>query len=282
MKFNIKLDGHSKYSWSLAFHPVHNHILASGCIGGQVKIYDLKNNASQEWQNSSDTSHQTVISSLSFHPTQDLLCIAINNHLYFWNWRTSEDVISISTGYSNQKVRLVKFDCKGRLLIGISNDPYSSDNFLRVNPLFNLVFSRDSGLNSTATTTSTNSSNNNSNLSFEQRTNLNSLRSFFIVNDNNNNDDTNDNNNNSTTSNSINLNSTNSNTSNSFNLNNNSTGQSFDSGSNNFIHTNSVLERQIRRNTIRIQSTVSINDYLQQNRMDFLRQEAGKNGFKIN
>jgi len=35
------LTGHPRTPWSLAFHPSSSHILASGCLGGQVRIWDL-------------------------------------------------------------------------------------------------------------------------------------------------------------------------------------------------------------------------------------------------
>ncbi|KOX67375.1 Activating molecule in BECN1-regulated autophagy protein 1 [Melipona quadrifasciata] len=40
---NIKiLSGHPRTPWCIAFHPASNHILASGCLGGQVRIWDLR------------------------------------------------------------------------------------------------------------------------------------------------------------------------------------------------------------------------------------------------
>lgn len=39
---NIKiLVGHPRTPWCIAFHPSSNQILASGCLGGQVRIWDL-------------------------------------------------------------------------------------------------------------------------------------------------------------------------------------------------------------------------------------------------
>ncbi|KAG8267151.1 Activating molecule in BN1-regulated autophagy protein, variant 2 [Homalodisca vitripennis] len=39
---NIKtLTGHPRTPWCIAFHPSSNHILASGCLGGQVRVWDL-------------------------------------------------------------------------------------------------------------------------------------------------------------------------------------------------------------------------------------------------
>lgn len=39
---NIKtLTGHPRTPWCIAFHPSSNQILASGCLGGQVRVWDL-------------------------------------------------------------------------------------------------------------------------------------------------------------------------------------------------------------------------------------------------
>lgn len=35
------LRGHPRTPWCIAFHPTSNQILASGCLGGEVRIWDL-------------------------------------------------------------------------------------------------------------------------------------------------------------------------------------------------------------------------------------------------
>lgn len=35
------LTGHPRTPWCIAFHPSSNQILASGCLGGQVRVWDL-------------------------------------------------------------------------------------------------------------------------------------------------------------------------------------------------------------------------------------------------
>ena len=36
------LTGHIRTPWCVVFHPRHNCILASGCLGGQVRLWNLK------------------------------------------------------------------------------------------------------------------------------------------------------------------------------------------------------------------------------------------------
>ena len=36
------LRGHPRTPWCLTFHPSSNQLLASGCLGGQVRVWNLK------------------------------------------------------------------------------------------------------------------------------------------------------------------------------------------------------------------------------------------------
>ena len=38
------LRGHPRTPWCLTFHPSSNQLLASGCLGGQVRVWNLKVN----------------------------------------------------------------------------------------------------------------------------------------------------------------------------------------------------------------------------------------------
>lgn len=123
---NVKiLSGHPRTPWCIAFHPAFNHILASGCLGGQVRIWDLRD-GSKVW----NTESQTVIASLAFHPSEKLLVIATNNEIHFWDWSQSEPFAVISTKTSVEKVRYVAFDNLGKKLItGIGNNSRESKLF---------------------------------------------------------------------------------------------------------------------------------------------------------
>ncbi|XP_044750242.1 uncharacterized protein LOC123310695 isoform X2 [Coccinella septempunctata] len=115
---NLKtLVGHPRTPWCIAFHPTSNQIVASGCLGGQVRIWDLSG-GSEVWT----AKNQTVIASIAFHPLERMLVIATSNEVYFWDWSKPEPFLHASTGSQKEKVRYVAFDKLGhRLITGISN-----------------------------------------------------------------------------------------------------------------------------------------------------------------
>ncbi|XP_072765111.1 uncharacterized protein [Anoplolepis gracilipes] len=117
---NIRiLSGHPRTPWCIAFHPSSSQILASGCLGGQVRVWDLSG-GSEIWNADS----HTVIASLAFHPFKRLLVIATYNEIHFWDWSKSQPFAVAATKTDKEKVRYVAFDNLGRKLItGIANTP---------------------------------------------------------------------------------------------------------------------------------------------------------------
>ncbi|RWS24300.1 uncharacterized protein B4U80_09737, partial [Leptotrombidium deliense] len=115
------LEGHPRTPWSLAFHPTLCDILASGCLAGEVRVWDLKSGACEIWVNA----HGSVIASLSFHPIDYVILIATYNELHFWDWRQChEPFLTLTTPSEKEKVRFVKFDSSGtKIITGISNIP---------------------------------------------------------------------------------------------------------------------------------------------------------------
>ena len=119
------LRGHPRSPWCIAFHPCQNDLLASGCLGGQVRIWDLRGGGSELWT----APTATVIASLTFHPTDQLLVIATHNELFFWDWTQAEPFTSCKTSTSVERVRWVKFDPLGQfLLTGIANNSADSED----------------------------------------------------------------------------------------------------------------------------------------------------------
>ncbi|XP_031344817.1 uncharacterized protein LOC116171920 isoform X2 [Photinus pyralis] len=117
---NIRtLVGHPRTPWCIAFHPTCNELLASGCLGGQVRVWDLSG-GSEVWTANS----QTVIASIAFHPSDRILVIATYNELYFWDWSKREPFTHTATCNTKEKVRYVAFDRLGlKLITGIANTP---------------------------------------------------------------------------------------------------------------------------------------------------------------
>lgn len=117
---NVKtLTGHPRTPWCIAFHPSSNQILASGCLGGQVRVWDL-HGGSEIWTADS----QTVIASLAFHPTDRVLVIASYNEIHFWDWSQQKPFAKCCTSNEREKVRYVAFDELGeKLVTGIANAP---------------------------------------------------------------------------------------------------------------------------------------------------------------
>ena len=109
------LKGHPRTPWCIAFHPSYSDIIASGCLGGQVRVWDL-HCGSELWVTDG------VIASLAFHPVERLLVIATFNELHFWDWSQSKPAVKIVTSNDRERVRYVKFDKVGHQLItGIAN-----------------------------------------------------------------------------------------------------------------------------------------------------------------
>ncbi|XP_076339584.1 activating molecule in BECN1-regulated autophagy protein 1-like [Tachypleus tridentatus] len=116
------LEGHPRTPWCLAFHPSSNEILASGCLGGEVRVWDL-HGGSEVWV----ADQNTVITSLAFHPLDRVLVIATFNKIHFWDWSRPVPFATCITSSDREKVRFVKFNPLGtKLITGISNLPVDS------------------------------------------------------------------------------------------------------------------------------------------------------------
>ncbi|KAM3608665.1 uncharacterized protein V6R79_002609 [Siganus canaliculatus] len=106
------LVGHRRTPWCVTFHPTIPGLVASGCLDGEVRIWDL-HGGSESWF----TDSNVAIASLAFHPTAQLLLIATNNELHFWDWSRPEPFAVVKTGSDTERVRLVRFDPLGHNLL---------------------------------------------------------------------------------------------------------------------------------------------------------------------
>uniref|UniRef100_A0AAY4B732 Activating molecule in BECN1-regulated autophagy protein 1 n=1 Tax=Denticeps clupeoides TaxID=299321 RepID=A0AAY4B732_9TELE len=106
------LVGHRRTPWCLTFHPTIPGLVASGCLDGEVRIWDL-HGGSESWF----TETNMAIASLAFHPTAQLLLIATNNEVHFWDWSRREPFAVVKTASETERVRLVRFDPLGHYLL---------------------------------------------------------------------------------------------------------------------------------------------------------------------
>jgi len=73
------LEGHSRTPWTVKYHPLNPDILASGCLGHQVRIWNWR---TKECLQMVRLEHAII--SLSFHPTGKVLAIANGTRLHCW------------------------------------------------------------------------------------------------------------------------------------------------------------------------------------------------------
>jgi len=101
------LEGHPRTPWTVKYHPTQSNIVASGCLGHQVRIWDWnhpingkngknENNVDDEETDAQYNYHErkgvclkmirlrNSIISLSFHPTGSILAIACGHTLHLW------------------------------------------------------------------------------------------------------------------------------------------------------------------------------------------------------
>lgn len=121
------LEGHPKTPWCFAWHPTNRDILASGCLAGEVRVWNLRSKSCQLWTS------DTIITSISFHPIDRIIAIATANAIHFWDWTETVPFAITTTPYEKERVKYVEFDSSGtKLITGIANwttiTAYSGDS----------------------------------------------------------------------------------------------------------------------------------------------------------
>jgi len=100
--FVRELNGHPRTPWTVKYHPIRSNIVASGCLGYQVRVWDWNHiigspthdNTEDEQYNYHDKQAVLInmirlncaIISLSFHPTGSILAVASGQTLHLWNY----------------------------------------------------------------------------------------------------------------------------------------------------------------------------------------------------
>jgi len=82
------LEGHPRTPWTVKFHPTNKYIVASGCLGYQVRVWDWSLNSGQCLNM---IRLRCAIISLAFHPTGNLLAVASGSTLYLWAYNDQID-----------------------------------------------------------------------------------------------------------------------------------------------------------------------------------------------
>ena len=81
------LDGHPRTPWTVKYHPTDARILASGCLGHQVRVWNWETKTCLQM-----IRLECAIISLSFHPSGNVLAIANGSRLHFWGINDIESV----------------------------------------------------------------------------------------------------------------------------------------------------------------------------------------------
>ena len=66
-----ELRGHPRTPWTVKFHPTKEHLVASGCLGGQLRLWDVNERRAIH---QAELPHPVI--SLSFHPDGNKLAAA--------------------------------------------------------------------------------------------------------------------------------------------------------------------------------------------------------------
>eukprot|EP00944_MAST-04C_sp_MAST-4C-sp1_P014516 g14516.t1 len=111
------LVGHPRTPWTVKYHPTDINIIASGCLQGQVRVWDVENE---------HTIHlvyfESSIISMSFHPTLPALAVVAANVCHLWNYETDNSSSIIHLESPNTGYRAVTFVNDGaRIILGETN-----------------------------------------------------------------------------------------------------------------------------------------------------------------
>jgi len=80
------LDGHPRTPWTVKYHPTNSDIIASGCLGQQVRVWNWRQKKGLQM-----VRLDYAIISVSFHPSGKLLAVANGTRLHFWELNGVEE-----------------------------------------------------------------------------------------------------------------------------------------------------------------------------------------------
>ena len=110
------LSGHPRTPWTVKFHPLRRDIVASGCLGQEVRVWDTETGHCLY-----QTTLDCPIISVCFHPAGDHLAIACGAVLYLWDYQNDRVPYALYQGRNT--LRCAAFPpCGNLLIIGEEND----------------------------------------------------------------------------------------------------------------------------------------------------------------
>ncbi|KAG4079102.1 hypothetical protein HA402_001073 [Bradysia odoriphaga] len=99
--------------WTVAIHPYDSSLIATGSLDGNVSIY--KNFKLHRSHNNNTFLPIGTITSISFHPTYDMVCYAIHHKIFLWFWE--QDVKQSLNADKKLKIKYAKFNPVNKMLI---------------------------------------------------------------------------------------------------------------------------------------------------------------------
>ncbi len=113
------LEGHSRTPWTVKFSPVDGDILASGCIGYEVRVWSASKGVCLNM-----VVLDGVVTSLSFNTSPSLHCIAVSSstRVYLWQYTLRNPPVVIKE--HKRTVRCVAFPPlrPDLLIVGVDNE----------------------------------------------------------------------------------------------------------------------------------------------------------------
>lgn len=84
--------GHPRTPWTVKYHPIDSNVVASGCLGHEVRIWDIARGVCVNLIRLDNS-----VISLSFHPHGELIAISCGSVLTVWEWK--EGISTANGGY---------------------------------------------------------------------------------------------------------------------------------------------------------------------------------------
>ncbi|CAM9558253.1 unnamed protein product, partial [Hapterophycus canaliculatus] len=110
------LRGHPRTPWTVKFHPRDSKIVASGCIGHEVRVWNASTG-----QCLHVATLEAAIISLSFHPSGRMLAMASSLYVYMWDFNNNASPF-IAWAHSHT-LRCVRFTPGGNgIIVGAANN----------------------------------------------------------------------------------------------------------------------------------------------------------------